>query len=89
MGLPLGNCSSCNRFIELVPVAWVERGLSRYSITGEGRAQMFVSSGEYLRFVAFAATLERSGTFDEIFGAQSSVALSNFINLGVCSKCHE
>lgn len=89
MGLPLGNCSSCGTFIELVPGAWVEPGQSRHSATGAGRAQMVVSSGEYLMFIAFAATLEKSGSFDELLGEHTSEDLGRFVNDGLCSKCHE
>lgn len=89
VGLPLGNCSSCGTFIELVPGAWVEPGQSRHSATGESRAQMVVSSGEYLMFVAFAATLEKSGSFDELLGEHTSKGLGRFVNEGVCSKCRE
>jgi len=50
---------------------------------------MVVSSGEYLMFIAFAATLEKSGSFDELLGEHTSEDLGRFVNDGLCSKCHE
>lgn len=89
MGLPLGNCSSCGTFVELAARAWVEPGQSRQVATGEGRAQLIVSSGEYLMFIAFAATLEKSGSFDELLGGHTSEDLGRFVNEGMCSTCRE
>lgn len=89
MGLPLGTCKECMRKIELVPESDYRKKQATFWPVEAGRLKLLVSDFEYLTFVAFAATLEQAGTFDDLLADDVSAELEVFVNRGVCKACHK
>lgn len=89
MGLPLGACVECRERVELVPNPRLGRKQARSSESEAGRSRLAVSDFEYLTFVAFAATLEKAGSFDDLLADHVSQELATFVNRGVCPQCHK
>lgn len=89
VALGLGTCASCRRRVSITASPDLAPGRTFYRDDDTTRGVLLVSTREYLLFVAYAATLEVAGSFDELIGAETSRDLSDFVNRGVCPTCRE
>jgi hypothetical protein len=79
----------CLDRVELVPQPGFVRKQARCSESEAGRVKLLVSDFEYLTFVAFAASLEKAGSFDDLLAGHVSEELGTFVNRGICPQCHK